>query len=508
MATNGYINITNTFAQYNRCFTIEDLLVFAEERQDKETLIQTIENDFRFLQTCEQTSDRKYFIAKKALYHWYVKLNVRLAKANTSKLDGNQLASIMSFFRLDGVWTSPPDEYIKFGQQFALINPTLKQNEYVFPIAHILSFMSLSNMQVAVYFLRTLLNKQDYSVLPAEQVITQAVEDRLKSFTDRDRYIIVRRQGFGGMTKMTLEQIGKTLGGITRERVRQIEAKCLKKMRHPKFRNTLVVPFISYILLHGSLILSSNSKPEIKFVAKCLNIPVGQFQPTDLLVVGETTQKLVAPKEIWRNLLDIDVTADHLQSSLNLILAKNDMVKIAKALSLAFSSRLTKSQKIYLALKQIGRPAHFERIAETFNFLFPKDYLSDHNVHAALTREKHGVVWIGIKGTYALKEWGYERPSSTLFKTIAGIVEQKYAETSKPVPFLVIQAEVGKYRKVVNPNSIIFAAYLNSNILCVNEDHFMPKSAKESKVEASAEELDRILEKFERRYKGETDKEI
>jgi hypothetical protein len=501
MDSNGYLNITNTLAESSRCFTTEDLLTFAEEEQDKETLIQTIENGPRFLQTCEQISGgRKYFVAKKALYHWYVNLNVRLAKGKRGKLDRNQLVSIMSFLRPDGIWTSPPAEYVEFGQQFGLICPILNQNEYVFPIAHILSLMSLSNMQVAVDFLETLLNKQEYSVLPAEQVITQAVEDRLKSFTDRDRYIIVRRQGFGGITKMTLEQIGQTLGGITRERVRQIEAKCLRKMRHPKFRNTLVVPFISYIL-RGSLILSSNPKPEIKFVAKCLNIPVAQFKPTDLLVLGETTQRLVAPKEIWRNLLDIDVTADYLQSSLNLILTENDMVKIAEALSLAFLSRLTKSQKVYLALKQIGRPAHFERIAETFNFLFPKDYLSDRNVHAMLTREEHGVVWIGIRGTYALKEWGYERPSSTLFKTIAEIVEQKYTETSKPVSSLVIQAEIGKYRKIVNPNSIIFATYFNPDLLRVNEDHFIPKPANESQVETSGEELDRILEEFEKRRK-------
>ena len=500
MAHNEYTNIANTFAQDKGCFTIEELLVFAEEGQDKETLIRTIENDSRFVHTCEQTSGRKYFIAKKALYQWYVNLNVKLAKADKGNLDSNQLATSMGFLRLDARWASPPVEYVEFGQQFGLICPTLKQNEYVFPIAHILSFMSQSNIQIATHFLNTFSDKQD-PVVPPEQVISQAVEDRLKSFTDRARYIIVRRQGFGGMTKMTLEQVGKALGGITRERVRQIEEKCMRKMRHPKFCNTLVVPFISYILLHGSLILSSNSKPEIKFVAKYLNIPVGQFQPTDLLVVGVTTRKLVAPKEIWRNLLNIDVIAGHLQSSLNLILTKNDIAKLAEALSVALLSRLTKSQKVYIALKQIGKPAHFERIAETFNALFPEGYHSDHSVHAILTREAYGVVWIGIKGTYALKEWGYERPSSTLFNTVKEIVERKYAETGKPVPFLVIQAEIGKYRKMVNPNSIIFAAYLNENLICVNEDYFTPKSAKESEAESSAKELDSILEKFERQRK-------
>ncbi|GAI08538.1 unnamed protein product, partial [marine sediment metagenome] len=244
-------------------------------------------------QTCGQTSGRKYFIAKKALYQWYVNLNVRLAKANTDKLDSNQLASIMGFLRLDDMWTSPPVEYIKFGQQFVLISPTLKQNEYVFPIAHILSFMSLSNIQVAADFLNTFPDKQD-SVLSPEQIITQAVEDSLKRLTNRERYIIVRRLGLLGTSIMTLEQIGQILD-ITRERVRQIEEKCWRRTRPLIFRRVFIAPIISYVLhSHGSLIVSSNrSKLEIKFVAKCLNIPVAQFPHTDLLILGGTAQRLI-----------------------------------------------------------------------------------------------------------------------------------------------------------------------------------------------------------------------
>jgi hypothetical protein len=501
MDTNEALNITNTLAEYTRCFTIEDLLAFAEEEQDKETLIQTIENDFRFLQTCEQTSSRKYFAAKKALYHWYVNLNIRLAKAHTAKLSNRQLIPLISTLRLDGIWTSLPTEYIMFGQQFCLISPALNPNEHIFPVAHILSFMSPSSINAAKDFLYNFPDNEDWA-LPAERIITQSIEYALKKFTNPRRYIVTRRQGLFGTARMTLEQIGQDLG-VTRERIRQLEERCWKRMWRPAFSRTLVAPLLSCILhSHGSLIISSNRlKPEIKFIAKCLNIPLLQFPHTGLLVLGETRKSLEIPDKIWDNSLDIEAIANHLQLSLNLALIKSDVVKIAEALSPDLLRHLTKSRKVYLALKQIGRPAHFERISETYNSLFPMDCLSDHSVHAKLTREEHGVVWIGIKGTYALKEWGYERPSSTLFKTIAEIVEKKYAETSKPVSSLVIQAEVGKYRKVVNPNSIMFATYLNSNLLRVNENHFIPKPANESQVETPAEELDRILEEFEKRRK-------
>lgn len=54
----------------------------------------------------------------------------------------------------------------------------------------------------------------------------------LYTLTDREREIIILRYGLGGDDPMTLEEVGM-LFGITRERVRQIEAKTLRKLRHP-----------------------------------------------------------------------------------------------------------------------------------------------------------------------------------------------------------------------------------------------------------------------------------
>jgi len=499
--------IVDAFAEYSHCFTTEDLLIFAEEELDQvlmeneqaqESLLQVVEDGSRFLPTFEETSGKKYFIASKTLYRWYINLNVRLAKANSARLSSHQLGSLLSSLRSNGRWASPPTEYIMFGQQAYLISPSLSPNEYVFPLAQVLSFMSPSNIRNAAQHLHDLPYGQKLESTN-EQIISKAIEDALARFTERQRYVITRRHGLLGNAKKTLEQIGQDFR-VTRERVRQIEEKCWNRIRHPAFSRVLVAPLMSYILLNqGSLIVDSHrAEREMRFIAKCLNIPLSQILHTDLLILGKTDRGLVIPKDIWDGLLDIEAKAEFLQSNFNLVLSRNDLVKIVEVVSPVLLSPLTKSQKVYLALKQIGEPAHYSEVTEVYNALFPECPSNERNIHAVLSREQNGVVWIGIKGTFALEEWGYKHPSQTIFDTVTEIVERKFAETGKCVPFSTIAAEIGKYRQAVRPASITFAAYLNPSLEQVYGDCFIPRTGKQEEKEISTEELDEILEEFER----------
>lgn len=58
------------------------------------------------------------------------------------------------------------------------------------------------------------------------------IEEILDDLNDRERYIIRQRFGLDDGHPRTLEEVGKEMG-VTRERIRQIEAKALRKLRHP-----------------------------------------------------------------------------------------------------------------------------------------------------------------------------------------------------------------------------------------------------------------------------------
>ncbi len=68
--------------------------------------------------------------------------------------------------------------------------------------------------------------------LVASADLRQAVECVLETLTERERDVLFLRFGFGDEGPQTLEFIGERFA-VTRERIRQIEAKALGKLRHP-----------------------------------------------------------------------------------------------------------------------------------------------------------------------------------------------------------------------------------------------------------------------------------
>lgn len=65
----------------------------------------------------------------------------------------------------------------------------------------------------------------------ARSILRNAFDELLDTFTPREQEIICLRFGFGGVPQ-TLEEVGQIFN-ITRERVRQIENKCIRSLRHP-----------------------------------------------------------------------------------------------------------------------------------------------------------------------------------------------------------------------------------------------------------------------------------
>jgi RNA polymerase primary sigma factor len=71
---------------------------------------------------------------------------------------------------------------------------------------------------------------------PADQASTHLLKDQmgeiLKGLTARERQVLEMRFGLVDGTARTLEEVGQEFG-VTRERIRQIESKALRKLRHP-----------------------------------------------------------------------------------------------------------------------------------------------------------------------------------------------------------------------------------------------------------------------------------
>jgi RNA polymerase primary sigma factor len=66
----------------------------------------------------------------------------------------------------------------------------------------------------------------------ANMLLRREIEDALNKLTPREREVIRMRFGLDDGTPRTLEEVGRSFN-VTRERIRQIEAKALKKLKHP-----------------------------------------------------------------------------------------------------------------------------------------------------------------------------------------------------------------------------------------------------------------------------------
>jgi len=91
---------------------------------------------------------------------------------------------------------------------------------------------------------------EDRAVLsPIEAVLVSNLQDQtrrvLKSPTPREEQVLKMRFGVGDGSEHTLEEVGRSFN-VTRERIRQIESKALRKLRHPS-RAKKLKPFLETI---------------------------------------------------------------------------------------------------------------------------------------------------------------------------------------------------------------------------------------------------------------------
>lgn len=160
-------------------------------------------------------------------------------------------------------------------------------------------------------------------------------------------------------------------------------------------------------------------------------------------------------------------------------LVPGDLQRIAGWICARRAEKLTRVQKVILAMKRVGRPAHYSEITEVYKTLFPQDDISAGSIHSCLLRgsaagPESEIVWAGGKGVFALRQWGYARPEKPLAVEAFEVVTEKYAETRRPVPLTLIAAELGAKRAVVKRSSLLSALFGNPAVKYLGGELFVP----------------------------------
>lgn len=72
----------------------------------------------------------------------------------------------------------------------------------------------------------------------SKQLLKDHLEEVLDTLSEREKKVLKLRFGLDSKKPMTLEEVGKVFG-VTRERIRQIEANAIRKLKHPSRRKKL-----------------------------------------------------------------------------------------------------------------------------------------------------------------------------------------------------------------------------------------------------------------------------
>lgn len=294
--------------------------------------------------------------------------------------------------------------------------------------------------------------KQAISKVPAKKAAALSfdavslVKKLLAEVPERGREVLTYRFGLGtSAERETLEAIGERWG-ITRERVRQIEASGIEAIRNSRaFRDSeaAFAELASYIERHGAIIaeetllngLASDEKSRNRF--RFLLVVGSAFfreretddfyarwhvdHRTAEVVHGALTRlytqlddaEVLSEGDIINRFLDElkDVNAAYRNEeilkrwlSLSKNISSNPLAEWGKAHAPAIRTKGIRDYA-YLVIKQKGEPMHFSDVAAAISDVFSK------KAHVATTHNElikdSRFVLVG-RGLYALAEWGYQ----------------------------------------------------------------------------------------------------
>lgn len=333
--------------------------------------------------------------------------------------------------------------------------------------------------------------------------IKKIINRLVENLSDRSRDVILSRFGIGKDDYETLEAIGQRYG-ITRERVRQIEADALKHIKNPA-NESVIKPVVNalneFVKSRGGVMEESalkadfavnhfEVKPEpskkyegaamfflhlagnfvrtkeddnfwprwaldaasLKNQEGLVNYLIGQFKKEKKAV---PLDEFMGWTKKYNPVPNPDAVLASLASAKNV--AKNSFGEWG-LISWAEISPRGVRDKAYLVMKRLQKPLHFTEVAAEINkAAFSPRVALPQTVHNELIKDGRFVL-VG-RGLYALKDWGYEAG------TVKDVIKSVLSANGPLNREEVIKAVLAK--RMVKPSTII----LNLNGFKKREDN-------------------------------------
>ena len=449
------------------------------------------------------SSQSRHYLGRDQAERWWIDGTLRWAKAGVRQLAASKLAGEMSMTFDAQRWSVVPHRLLSVGRQFALVTDGSQPDTFVFPWAAVICASPgfATRLHPCIVYLREQVISGEPQHRFPDISLHDAVEQILATLTSREADILKGRLGIENGQSATLEQLGRK-HGVTRERIRQVETKAWRKLRHPTRSGRIWHAFaMDFVQSGGRLAIPEGElTPWRRIIYRAIDLPTIHISEIGLHFIGMDADFA----EYRKALTAIDPQQS---ASRNLdFLSHQDEVLVNGVERRHITARV-KTKRAYMireGLRSLGRAAHYEEIAHECNRLFPERANTVHNWHAALSlsaspeREDLGIVWIGVKGTYGLKEHGYSRPDADLFTQVAEIVERIHSRTNKPVSEAVVIAELSSLRREWKITSVKMALGINERLETVSGGFIPkePKLTKSSDMETSSYNIDAAFAAF------------